>query len=41
MYSGEASYSPLVYWAVVAAVCVFIAYGRLVLKPLLVGVPTA
>jgi hypothetical protein len=41
IYSGEASYSPVVYWGVVAAVCAFIAYGRLVLKPFLVGVPAA
>ncbi|WP_105104324.1 DoxX family protein [Microbulbifer pacificus] len=31
--SGEAGYSSVVYWLVVAAVCAFIAYGRLVLKP--------
>jgi hypothetical protein len=31
--SGEASYSPVIYWLVVAAVCALIAYGRLVLKP--------
>ncbi|MBW3566696.1 MAG: hypothetical protein KY410_01835 [Proteobacteria bacterium] len=31
--SGAPSYSPLIYWLVVAAVCAFIAYGRLVLKP--------
>lgn len=28
------SYSPLFYWLVVAAVCAFIAYGRVVLQPL-------
>ena len=28
------SYSPLIYWLVVAAVCAFIAYGRAVLQPL-------
>lgn len=31
--SGDTNYSPLVYWLVVAAVCAFIAYGRLALKP--------
>jgi hypothetical protein len=34
IYSGDASYSPMIYWLVVAAICAFIAYGRLVLKPL-------
>ena len=33
IYSGEANYGPMVYWLVVAAICAFIAYGRLVLKP--------
>jgi hypothetical protein len=33
LYSGEAGYGPVIYWLVVAAVCAFIAYGRLVLKP--------
>lgn len=32
--SREAGYGPMIYWLVVAAICVFIAYGRLVLKPL-------
>lgn len=32
--SGAANYSPMIYWLVVAALCVFIIYGRLVLKPL-------
>lgn len=32
--SGDADYGSLVYWLVVAAICAFIAYGRLVLKPL-------
>jgi len=32
--SGSTSYSPMIYWGVVAAVCVFIAYGRWVLAPL-------
>jgi uncharacterized membrane protein len=34
IYSGEANYSPMIYWLVVAVICAFIAYGRLVLKPL-------
>jgi DoxX-like protein len=34
IYSGEADYSPMIYWLVVAAICAFIAYGRFVLKPL-------
>ena len=33
IYSGDASYSPMIYWLVVAAICAFIAYGRFVLKP--------
>jgi len=33
IHSGDASYSPMIYWLVVAAVCAFIAYGRFVLKP--------
>lgn len=32
--SGDGSYGPMIYWLVVAAVCVFIAYGRFALKPL-------
>jgi uncharacterized membrane protein len=32
--SGDGQYGHLAYWLVVAAVCGFIAYGRLVLKPL-------
>ena len=31
--SGDANYGPMIYWLVVAAICAFIAYGRLVLKP--------
>jgi hypothetical protein len=31
--SGESNYGPVIYWLVVAALCVFIAYGRFVLKP--------
>lgn len=30
--SGEPNFSPVIYWMVVAAICAFIAYGRLVLK---------
>lgn len=32
--SGDSSYSPIIYWLVVAAICAFIAYGRFVLVPL-------
>ncbi len=31
--SGEKNKSPVVYWLVVAAVCAFVAFGRLVLRP--------
>jgi len=31
--SGNIDYGSLIYWLVVAAICVFIAYGRLVMKP--------
>lgn len=31
--SGEPNNSPVVYWTVVAVVCIFIAYGRLALRP--------
>lgn len=31
--AGPADNGPLVYWLVVAAICGFIAYGRLALKP--------
>lgn len=31
--SGDANYGPIMYWLVVAAVCAFIVYGRLALKP--------
>ena len=27
--SGDPSYGPMVYWLIVAAVCAFVAYGRL------------
>jgi hypothetical protein len=33
VYSGSAAYGEVIYWLVVAAICAFIAYGRLVLKP--------
>jgi hypothetical protein len=33
IYSGDANDGPVTYWLVVAAVCAFIAYGRLVLRP--------
>jgi hypothetical protein len=33
LFSGDANNGQLVYWLVVAAVCTFIVYGRLVLKP--------
>ncbi len=32
--SHEASYAPMIYWLVVAAVCAFVAYGRFALRPL-------
>ena len=31
--SGSAIFGPVIYWLVVAAICTFIVYGRLVLKP--------
>jgi hypothetical protein len=34
LLSGDANYGQMVYWLVVAAICAFIAYGRLVLRPL-------
>lgn len=34
LYSGSADYGHLVYWLVVAALCAFIVYGRVALKPL-------
>ncbi|MFO0980868.1 MAG: DoxX family protein [Planctomycetota bacterium] len=33
VHSGDANYSPMVYWLVVAALCAFMAYGRFVLRP--------
>jgi predicted membrane protein len=32
--SGSTSLGPVIYWLVVAAVCAFIVYGRLALKPI-------
>ncbi|MEW9804554.1 DoxX family protein [Mesorhizobium marinum] len=32
--SGDPAHGQLIYWLVVAALCAFIAYGRLVLNPL-------
>lgn len=32
--SGQENHGEAIYWLVVAAVCAFIAYGRLVLKPI-------
>jgi hypothetical protein len=34
MYSADANYGHLIYWLVVAALCAFIAYGRVVLEPI-------
>ena len=34
LYSGDANYGQMIYWLVVAAICAFIAYGRLVQQPL-------
>ncbi len=34
LQSGDANYGPMIYWLVVAAICSFIAYGRMVLSPL-------
>jgi xanthine/uracil/vitamin C permease (AzgA family) len=33
IFSGNANYSPVIYWLVVAAISAFIAYGRFALKP--------
>jgi hypothetical protein len=32
--SGDPNHGQLIYWLVVAAICAFVAYGRLVLRPL-------
>lgn len=34
IYSGDTNYGPVFYWLVVAGLCAFISYGRLVLKPI-------
>jgi uncharacterized membrane protein YphA (DoxX/SURF4 family) len=34
IYSGDPDYNHIIYWLVVAAICVFIAYGRYILKPI-------
>ena len=34
IHSGDQNVGPVVYWLVVTALCVFIAYGRLVLRPI-------
>ena len=31
--SGDTNHGSMIYWLVVAAICAFIAYGRLALKP--------
>ena len=33
IYSGDPNYGSVIYWLVIAAVCAFIAYGRLLLRP--------
>jgi hypothetical protein len=32
--SGDPTYGPMIYWLVVAAICLFVAYGRRKLKQL-------
>jgi len=32
--SGATDYNPMYYWLVVAAICIFIAYGRMRLNPI-------
>ncbi len=34
LFSGNIDYNHIIYWLVVAAVSVFVAYGRFVLKPI-------
>lgn len=34
IFSGEKEYGPMIYWLVVAALCMFIAYGRVKIKPI-------
>ena len=33
IYSSDANYGPMIHWLVVAAICAFIAYGRIALRP--------
>jgi hypothetical protein len=33
IHSGDKKYGPIIYWLVVAAICAFIVYGRIVLQP--------
>jgi hypothetical protein len=40
VYSGSTDYGEVAYWLVVAVVCAFIAYGRLVLRPLAISLRT-
>ena len=40
LYSGNADRGELIYWLVVAGVCAFIAYGRVVTQPLAVSART-
>lgn len=39
LQSGAANHGPMMYWLAVAAVCAFIAYGRLVLRPFQLATP--
>lgn len=34
LFSGSSEYGPMIYWLIVAALCGFIIYGRLVLRPI-------
>lgn len=34
LFSGDPNHGQMIYWLVVAGICGFIAYGRLVLRPL-------
>lgn len=34
LFSGRANMNSITYWLIVVAVCAFIVYGRLVLRPL-------
>jgi hypothetical protein len=33
-YTGAPDYSHMIYWLIVAAICAFIAYGRLAIRPI-------